>query len=639
MLDGPPRPWRSPTRRTSSTSRLKPEFTLVPAYANDVTWKAVIEGERFDLETLAELFNEGDPLVALEAAGEYSLESMTLQDSSGEIDLDAVSALLKRVNGIARTLDHGYQPVRTTGRHIGPDGKVNVVIMGAVGRGRMKVRGTVTVTVDGKPVVEAPTTPKSLRYMKLAGQDSNVADAIRVMGQPDQLDWYDLYKVWEIIRDAAGNQKEVVKRGWATDSDLNRLTASANHPGISGDQARHARMSGTPSAKSTMTVREGEALVRRLMARWIESHPSYLQLTRLLGVTVTVEFLASIIPGFRALRTPVAAGALWLLDIAILLISHHAHFHINHYDIVTANSLLPDWIGIVVLPIVLALSYLLGSVMMSLTCPVLRKIIDLYRSAMTQIAAPYRMSANSRGHDWHSRPWRMYIDRLARRSNPLSANAHSLLYDYAISTLTSVGAPGAAAMMFPASHLHDKLTHSAIQLSQVNPTQYQEYDRIQAEAEFRIAVVPPLILTSAIIPISLRWLLILGVAACCLVLLVQSVSLTRTANDVLASATRAGYLEIPEMKSLAAYLTDHSAAPGTVGAWIGAIIVGLDRRGFFEESGALIREATELDQEYDVSQLVSHLESTDPDLAEQYKREFYTNRRIEVGKFKGTGVE
>lgn len=352
-----------------------------------------------------------------------------------------------------------------------------------------------------------------------------------------------------------------------------------------------------------------------------------------------MEFLASIIPGFRALRTPVAAGVLWILDVTILLITHHVHFHIKHADIVAANSLLPDWTGIVVLPIVLALAYLLGSVMMSLTGPVLNKLIDLYRSIMTRIAAPYRRSVSSRGHDWSRRPWRMYVDRLARRSDPISRSAHSLLCDYVISTLTDAGAPGAAAMMFPVEHLHDKLPHSSIQLSQVNPTQYQEYDRIQAEAEFRIAVVPSLVLTAVIIPVSLRWLLIVGVLACCLVLIVQSVSLTRTANDVLASATRAGYLEIPEMKSLASYLTDKGAAPGTDGAWIGAMIVGLDRRGFFEESDALMKEATELDQEYDVSQLASYLESTDSELAEQFKRRFYENRGIEVAKFKGTGVE
>ncbi len=58
-------------------------------------------------------------------------------------------------------------------------------------------------------------------------------------------------------------------------ADIDRLTASANHPGISGDEARHARMQGTPGANLTMAMSEADALVRRLVANWIESHPSY----------------------------------------------------------------------------------------------------------------------------------------------------------------------------------------------------------------------------------------------------------------------------------------------------------------------------------------------------------------------------
>jgi hypothetical protein len=40
-----------------------------------VTWKAWLEGHAFDLETLAELFAEGDPLVAKDPQAEYYLES------------------------------------------------------------------------------------------------------------------------------------------------------------------------------------------------------------------------------------------------------------------------------------------------------------------------------------------------------------------------------------------------------------------------------------------------------------------------------------------------------------------------------------------------------------------------------------
>jgi hypothetical protein len=193
-------------------------------------------------------------------------------------------------------------------------------------------------------------------------------------------------------------------------------------------------------------------------------------------------------------------------------------------------------------------------------------------------------------------------------------------------------------MLFPVGSLHEKLIQGGTQLSQANPTQYQEYDRIQAESEFRLAVVPPLIAGSFLVPISLRWLLILGIGISSLVLLTQSVSLNRRANDMLASATRLGYLEIPDIKSLSGYLANINPPPDSDGAWIGAIIVGLNRRGLFDEADALIKESTELDQESDVAHLVSYLDSSDGEIAEQFKREFLRNRGVEAHKFKGTGV-
>jgi hypothetical protein len=126
---------------------------------------------------------------------------------------------------------------------------------------------------NGVPVPEPP--PKGPRYVKLAALDPDVADVLRVLGQPGPLDWYDIYKAWEIVEHAVGGWPQVVTRGWATKADLDRLTASANHPGISGDEARHARMPGTPGPNRTMAMNEADAMVRRLVTNWIESHPSY----------------------------------------------------------------------------------------------------------------------------------------------------------------------------------------------------------------------------------------------------------------------------------------------------------------------------------------------------------------------------
>lgn len=103
-----------------------------------------------------------------------------------------------------------------------------------------------------------------------------MADALRILGQPESLDWYDICKTWEIVSSAVGGSSQVTARGWVTAADIERLKASANHPGISGDAARHARGRGrSPGPRLAMPIREADGMIRRLVASWIESLPDY----------------------------------------------------------------------------------------------------------------------------------------------------------------------------------------------------------------------------------------------------------------------------------------------------------------------------------------------------------------------------
>jgi hypothetical protein len=235
--------------------------------------KAWLEGHNFDLDTLHELFPNGEAIVAKDASGRYYLESPALENPEGQVDTDAAEALLKRINGAARAIDHSYQPVKLKGHYTGPDGAAFVSGPTATQMIRPNQRATVLHLRNGVPVPKSP--PKGPRYVRLAEQDPNVADALRILGQPEPLDWYDIYKIFEIVQNVVGGPKEIEKGGWAREADLDRLKASANHPGISGDEARHARMKGTPGPDKGMTIREADDLIRRLVANWIESHPSY----------------------------------------------------------------------------------------------------------------------------------------------------------------------------------------------------------------------------------------------------------------------------------------------------------------------------------------------------------------------------
>ena len=234
-----------------------------------VPWKAWLEGHAFDLDTLGQLFREGDPLVAKDPADGYYLESSAIEGAGGQPDSMAVEALVKRINGVARANDQDFRPVRLQGRYTAPDGGVCI----APPTARVEIREKATVLKVGVPVLDAP--PKGPRYVRLAERDPDVADMLRILGQPERLDWYDIYKAWEILEHAVGGRRNVEARDWASKADIDRLTASANHPGISGDGARHARMEGTPGPSRFMPMREADALMRQLAANWIESHPSY----------------------------------------------------------------------------------------------------------------------------------------------------------------------------------------------------------------------------------------------------------------------------------------------------------------------------------------------------------------------------
>jgi hypothetical protein len=55
-------------------------------------------------------------------------------------------------------------------------------------------------------------------------------------------------------------------------SELDRFTATANHPSLLGNNARHARMPGSPNI-TPMALDEARELVWALMAEWLSSKP------------------------------------------------------------------------------------------------------------------------------------------------------------------------------------------------------------------------------------------------------------------------------------------------------------------------------------------------------------------------------
>src|SRR6185312_12862537 len=144
---------------------------------------------------------------------------------------------------------------------------------------------------------------------------------------------------------------------------------------------------------------------------------------------------------------------------------------------------------------------------------------------------------------------------------------------------------------FPLDDIHRNLRHTAGQLCVASPLQYQEYDRLRAEAEFRVAVVPPLIALSVVAPFLWTGPAVLLSVLGGMVLLRQAKVQARAANDLLATAAYATQIRIPVLHSVVDYIRDgYSSKPRTEGEWVGAVFLALVRLGQTEAAERFAEE-------------------------------------------------
>jgi hypothetical protein len=128
--------------------------------------KARLKGHEFDLLTLAELFGEGEPAVATDDEGYYlrfTVPDGLFGDGGGLHD--AASKLLRRVNGVARTISSDARPVGLSGRFSDETGRQHQVVLADSAEVRARAN-PVRVSVRGEQP-PAPPAPAP-GYVQLA---------------------------------------------------------------------------------------------------------------------------------------------------------------------------------------------------------------------------------------------------------------------------------------------------------------------------------------------------------------------------------------------------------------------------------------------------------------------------------------
>ena len=328
-----------------------------------------------------------------------------------------------------------------------------------------------------------------------------------------------------------------------------------------------------------------------------------------------MNILSSIVPGIRELRTPLTVGLLWLSVIIVLGVTHNVTLFPHTHVEAALHHISSTFAAFLATSAIVFGAFLLGNVMIGITNPFAylagRHLRTLIIRAFTFVLRSGRLPVHS------------YIDRqryrFSSRTRTVSTSARGLVMEANSRALAQAGVPGSATLMFPLDEVIKSLPFTAPQLSQTAPTQYQEYDRARSEVDFRVGVVPPIVVLAAVLPIEVKPWILIGVAFAGLILLLQAVGQARHSMDILANAAYLGYVTVPMIKSVTEYLSGLTETPEQDGQWMGAIVYGLWRGGYYEESDAMMHELAELN-EHDRHVLREYLGDHEPELAEQLDR-------------------
>ncbi len=199
-----------------------------------MSWEVQLTGASTDLRMLADTFTGGEIQVA-QSGKEYVLRSaqFELLDSAASVRQCAIE-LVTALSSSARLVLGAREAIGVSSAvyRIRPDGKRDTTVL--VGPAVSHERALPITVVHGTQI-HRPADP-ILKWLPLVTQDPVVAKALRLR-DADDLDWVDLYRLYEVIENDVGHL--MPQLGWASRSELRRFAHTANSVAAVGDKARH----------------------------------------------------------------------------------------------------------------------------------------------------------------------------------------------------------------------------------------------------------------------------------------------------------------------------------------------------------------------------------------------------------------
>lgn len=178
------------------------------------------------------------------------------KDNSGLISesWEQARQFIARVNGAATIENESWTPLSLENMKVVPlDG----------GEEWFPITGSAHLTSGGRKSISA----KNL--LKLADESVHVAKALRLQCQ--DMDWVNLYRLLEVVREDVGGEDQIEDNGWAKEDEIESFTATANNSSVIGDEARHGQIDGSGQPSKTMTLREARPWIKSIVFQWLEA--------------------------------------------------------------------------------------------------------------------------------------------------------------------------------------------------------------------------------------------------------------------------------------------------------------------------------------------------------------------------------
>ncbi len=228
-------------------------------------WVVTLSGSAHTLEELSKVFDAPE-ICILKNNDKYILKSKDFA-ALGSYDQvrDHTTEILTPLNGAAKLSLGSGSPIKIGSiSEIRDDGtRYTYVSAEVVGASATITCSVVVIHADGTIEESHPADP-AIAWMVLSKRDAHVKNALRLI-ENDFETWYGLYKVFEIIREDAGN---IVKRGWCAEAELKRFTQTANSPNALGVNARHAKA--IPAPPDPMSLSSAKSFIQKLMNAWLK---------------------------------------------------------------------------------------------------------------------------------------------------------------------------------------------------------------------------------------------------------------------------------------------------------------------------------------------------------------------------------